>query len=73
MAAFQDTYEAHFGAEPPILTEISRESVDKRAWTSSNSSLSRLGTVIESFPAGTSKPELSKESSVSLEALDHSA
>ncbi|ETW80476.1 hypothetical protein HETIRDRAFT_434572 [Heterobasidion irregulare TC 32-1] len=68
MAAFQDTYEAHFGAEPSILTELSRESVDKRAWTSSNSSLSRLGTVIESFPAGTSKPELSKESPV-LERL----
>ena len=47
-----DTYEAHFGLKPTILSEKSREAVDERQWSSSREKCGRLGAVVESVPEG---------------------
>ncbi|KAH9892650.1 digestive organ expansion factor [Cubamyces lactineus] len=47
-----DSYEAHFGLHPAVLTDSAREAVDRRAWTSQRGKLGKLGSVVEAVPEG---------------------
>lgn len=53
-----DGYEKHFGNNPTILTESSREAVDSRSWKFTNEKFGSLGSAkistIESSEATTS-------------------
>ncbi|KAF9073662.1 digestive organ expansion factor [Rhodocollybia butyracea] len=63
----KDPYEQHFGCNSVHLSEASRSSVDRKAWTSQKLSRGKLGTTYESVPEGC-KPGPSNSSTI-LERL----
>ncbi|KAG6874514.1 hypothetical protein C0995_010425 [Termitomyces sp. Mi166 len=65
----KDTYELHFGNDPPILSESSRGSVDVKSWTTSKTRNGCLGATVLSIPAGSVSPEENEPSIDILERL----
>ena len=45
-----DSYELHFGVQPSILSEVSRNSVESRAWKLLKERSGKLGTTVLSVP-----------------------
>jgi U3 small nucleolar RNA-associated protein 25 len=52
MKAILESYERHFGTNPVVLTQSSRETVDRRAWTLSKEKLGKLGSIVVVSPEG---------------------
>lgn len=48
-----DPYATHFGLTPSILTELSRDAVDRRAFKISNVQCGKLGSTVDALPEGT--------------------
>ncbi|KAI0745922.1 digestive organ expansion factor [Earliella scabrosa] len=47
-----DPYELHFGLTPSVLTATARDAADRREWTTNRTKCGKLGSVVESSPAG---------------------
>ncbi|KAI0049972.1 DUF1253-domain-containing protein [Auriscalpium vulgare] len=61
-----DPYEHHFGGSTSILSDTVRESVESRAWSTSASSFSKLGSVVTSVPSGSSSLAPQKSNSFGI-------
>ncbi|KAI0302707.1 digestive organ expansion factor [Russula brevipes] len=63
----ESTYEQHFGAASSLLSQSAIESVNKKVWSTSNSSFPKLGSVAISQAAGS--PSLEKRKAGSSQIL----
>lgn len=52
LTAILESYERHFGMNPVVLTQSSREAVDRRAWALSKEKLGKLGSIAVVSPDG---------------------
>ncbi|KAI0268848.1 digestive organ expansion factor [Gloeopeniophorella convolvens] len=57
------THEQHFGAKPTPLTQAAIEDVTSKSWSTTNSSLPKLGAVAISKPSGSTSSEKMKAGS----------
>ncbi|KAG6840475.1 hypothetical protein C0991_006458 [Blastosporella zonata] len=64
-----DAYELHFGTNPTILSDSSRDSVDSNSWTTSKTRQGCLGSAVLSVPANSAIPETDETSIDILERL----
>jgi hypothetical protein len=54
-----DPFERHFGLTPSILTESSRDAIDRRAFKVSTVRRGKMGSTVDGLPEGTD-PDLVK-------------